>query len=109
MDKPRPLYRFIPGLPAMPKLPPTLKHRPAIWECMLGTVYATNDQGETEYFDYDYEAAIKHCGFDETRDPRIFKNRQHVRWSNGKDYAGDPPVGKRVVWILRSPDGYRAT
>ena len=30
------------------KMRPTLKHTPAIWECLLGTVYARNAQGEVD-------------------------------------------------------------
>jgi hypothetical protein len=47
------------------KAAPTKKHVPAIWECMLGTVYACNPQGETRYFDYDHEAARAFAGVDQ--------------------------------------------
>lgn len=42
----------------------TKKHRPLIWENMLGTVYADNPLSEEDpkYFDYDYEAARKYAG-----------------------------------------------
>ena len=54
------------------KMKPTLKHRPALWENMLGTVWARNDSGETKYFDYDWEAALRYCGaLEEGRDPRL--------------------------------------
>jgi hypothetical protein len=59
------------------RMKPTQKHRPAIWENMLGTVYAMNDDGEVKYFDYNYgEAAIfAGCGgldVIDARDPRIW-------------------------------------
>ena len=44
------------------KAAPTKKHVPAIWECMLGTVYAQNAQGNTQYFDYEHELARAFAG-----------------------------------------------
>jgi hypothetical protein len=44
-------------------VPPTQKHFPAMWECMLGTVYASNGV-ETRYFDYRWEEARAFCGAD---------------------------------------------
>jgi hypothetical protein len=44
------------------KANPTKSHVPAIWECMLGTVYARNALGETVYFDYNHEAALEFAG-----------------------------------------------
>lgn len=35
----------------------TRQHRPLLWEMMLGTVKARNPEGETKYFDYEYERA----------------------------------------------------
>jgi len=55
------------------KMKPTLKHRPAIWECMLGTVYAMNDEGEVKYFDYKWDDAVEFAGVTEDRDPRVFR------------------------------------
>ena len=98
------------GLPSAPKKRPTLRHRPAIWECMLGTVYAMNDAGETRYFDYDYEAALEHAGFSPERDPRWYRISRyarwdrlhlHVRWSNGESVTSDPSPGKLVLWITK--------
>jgi hypothetical protein len=53
--------------------PPTNKHRPAIWENMLGTVYAMDDHGEVRYFDYNWDDARAFAGFAADRDPRIAK------------------------------------
>lgn len=53
---------------------PTRSHRPAIWENMLGTVFAMNDVGEVKYFDYNHEDAKRFAGAEEDdRDPRTWK------------------------------------
>lgn len=44
------------------RMQPTRRHRAALWENMLGTVYAMNPAGETRYFDYDYAAALAFVG-----------------------------------------------
>ena len=54
------------------KMKPTKKHRPAIWECMLGAVYAS-DGKRARYFDYDLDAARKFAGVDKAKDIRIFR------------------------------------
>jgi hypothetical protein len=61
----------------------TLKHRPLIWENMLGTVYACHHgtADEAVYFDYDYAAARKHAGVDECTDLRICKSNRG--WQGG--------------------------
>ena len=84
------------------KMKPTLKHRPAIWEAILGTVYAMNDAGETKYFDYDWNAAKAHANIASKQDIRLFKNKRHVRWSNGEHTCGDPRVGKLVLWVEKA-------
>lgn len=101
-EQPNPNLTFDNKLPSAPKKKPTQNHRPAIWENMLGTVYAMNEEGETKYFDYDYQAANEWAGIDPDRDLRWFKNMFNVRWSNG---SGDPRKGKVVLWIraLRKP------
>jgi hypothetical protein len=48
-------------------------HRPLVWENMLGTVYARNAEGETKYFDYDYEAAHAFAGTASCLDLRVAK------------------------------------
>jgi hypothetical protein len=55
------------------KKPPTSRHRTAVWECLLGTVYARNDAGEVKYFDYDYPAAMAFAGVTPERMPRVAK------------------------------------
>lgn len=53
------------------KMKPTKKHRPAIWESMLGTVKAMNSKREIRYFDYDYEAAKEFAELGE--DLRVYR------------------------------------
>lgn len=85
------------------KMKPTKKHRPAIWENLLGTVMAMNDLGETHYFDYDWDAAIEHAGVndDTARDPRLFRKKERISYSNGAHTLSDPQMGKLVLWIKR--------
>ncbi|NBP82800.1 hypothetical protein EBU60_02905 [bacterium] len=75
------------------KAAPTKKHVPAIWECMLGTVYACNPQGETRYFDYEHEAARAFAGVDqEGADIRLARAKRRM--------TGIRP-GQLVLWIRR--------
>jgi hypothetical protein len=76
------------------KQKPTTKHRPAIWEDMLGTVAAMNDAGKVQHFDYDYKAARAFAGVDEPdRDLRL--------WKVETQYQGWPRKGKLVLWALK--------
>ena len=66
----------------------TLQHRPLVWENMLGTVRARNAQGETKYFDYDYEAAHAFAGTAECTDLRVsrakhetYEGPRHRQWA----------------------------
>ena len=79
---------------------PTKKHEPALWECMLGTVYAMNAEGSSKYFDYDHDAAVEWAGIDETSDPRWFKNTERINWSTNN--GPNPSVGRKVLWAKRS-------
>lgn len=84
--------------------PPTRKHRPAVWECMLGTVYALNDAGECRYFDYDHEGAKAFAGVAVDADNRLHRitkllNFQYVRTGPPES---NPRVGQRVLWIPRA-------
>jgi len=77
------------------KMKPTKKHRPALWECMLGTLYAMNDDKNVEYFDYDWDSAREYAGVTEDRDVRF--------WRADRNYPGrGPSRGKIVLWITRS-------
>jgi len=76
------------------KAAPTKHHVPAIWECMLGTVYACNPQGETRYFDYDHEAARAFAGVDqEGVDLRVARAPRRLSQIR---------KGQTVLWIRRS-------
>lgn len=78
------------------KAKPTLKHRPAVWECMLGTVYARSPQGEVRYFDYRWEQAVEFAELGE--DLRTFRAPEAVR------YYSNPGAsirrGQPVLWTL---------
>lgn len=73
------------------KMKPTQKHRMAIWENMLGTVYARNDAGETRYFDYDWAGAIAFAGADDT-------SRDLRTWKLDRSYQG-MRKGQTVLYI----------
>jgi len=76
---------------------PTKKHRRAVWENMLGTVYAMNDQGETRYFDYDWDGALAWAGVTDDRDPRLY--RETTRHWTDHFTSPTPRVGQLVLWI----------
>lgn len=71
----------------------TRKHKPLIWENMLGTVYARNATGEVKYFDYDYEAAHRFAGTAGCVDLRVFK-----ACTSYQDY---PRAGKYALYGVR--------
>lgn len=74
----------------------TRGHRPLVWECMLGTVYARSPEGKTEYFDYDYAAARGWAQVDEHTDLRTCKSpRDHAR---GGDGPTGPRQGRFALW-----------
>jgi hypothetical protein len=76
------------------KMKPTLKHRPAIWECMLATVYAMNDAGQTKYFDYDWDAAREFAGVDRPEaDLRVYRAARS---------QGEIRKGQKVLYIKRA-------
>ena len=70
----------------------TKKHRPLIWENMMGTVMAKHyaRRGEPEYFDYKWDAAREYAGVDECSDLRICKSPE--------SYQGWPEKGKMALW-----------
>ena len=78
------------------KAPPTKKHVPAIWECILGTVYARNAQGETRYFDYNHDEARAFAGLGQDKvDIRVARARvvDETAWGIRR--------GRHVLWIRR--------
>lgn len=71
----------------------TRRHRPLVWECMLGTVYArdpSDPSAEPVYFDYDWDAARKHARVEDCLDLRTAKC--------AFQYAGYPRLGKLALW-----------
>lgn len=84
--------------------PPTRAHRPAVWENMLGTVYAMNDAREVRYFDYDHDGALAFAGVrEEGRDPRVARatrlHRAEGRLTPAGDSTSAPRVGRLVLWV----------
>jgi hypothetical protein len=90
--------------------PPTKSHVPAVWECMLGAVYARNAQGETRYFDYDYEAARAFAGLplrfgklDSAVAP-VGGGKMDIRVARAKESTDGPEgirKGQLVLWVRR--------
>lgn len=76
---------------------PTKQHRPAIWECMLGTVYAFNGK-EVKYFDYDWEGARAFAGVQNHKDPRVYRKTEHVSYTGS---YSEPRMRQLVYWILK--------
>lgn len=77
-------------------LRPTKSHRPALWECMLGTVYAMNAKGEVRYFDYKVGEAIAFAGIKDADDVRVYKVKELV------ETDGEPEHSLRnqtAVWV----------
>ena len=80
---------------------PTKGHRAALWENMLGTVWAVNDAGEVKFFDYDLRGARAFAGVKESRDPRVSRHPYPgQRVHNGPDYA-QPTNKQLILWIKR--------
>lgn len=88
------------------KMKPTRRHRPAVWECILGTVYAMNEAGECRYFDYNYEDAFAFAGVDmgnatgDNRINRVPKDRR-CGWVRSGCSEANPRPGKFVFWVLK--------
>ena len=82
------------------EIKPTRKHRPAIWESVLGTVYAYNGKDPVQYFDYDWDSAHRYAGVSPDRDPRVFKITRSMKYVR---YPGSvtPPTGQLILWILK--------
>jgi hypothetical protein len=82
--------------------PPTAKHRPAIWECMLGTVYAMDDHGEVRYFDYRWDDAREFAGVSPDRDPRVAKasSANPVGWAMWA-LPGNLRRRQQALWLLK--------
>jgi hypothetical protein len=75
------------------KAAPTKHHVPALWECMLGTVYARNAQGETRYFDYNHDEARAFAG--------ILEEGADLRVARAANSSQSIHKGQYVLWIRR--------
>ena len=80
------------------KMKPTKKHRPAIWEAMLGTVNAMNSDGETQYCDYRRDEAKEFAGLDNATDFRLWKF-DGGNYARGY-YSANPRKGQLVLWVI---------
>jgi len=81
------------------KMPATLKHRPAVWECFLGTVYAFDGE-RVEYFGYNYVAALEFAGLTKEVDPRWAKKIRRARYTTGSE-GQEPRLGQWILWVLK--------
>ena len=79
------------------KKKPTLKHRPAIWENILGTIFASDRKGNSEYFDYNYIEAREFAKLQKTRDIRVYP---YDGRPIGIRKEHKPKIGHSVIWIL---------
>lgn len=75
---------------------PTLRHRPAVWENLLGTVYARSPEGEVRYFNFDWDGAREFAGItdDADHDLRLYRaptssTTDHIRKGQLVLYAKD--------------------
>jgi len=87
------------------KAKPTKRHKPVIWEGILGTVYAASPAGEVRYFDYNWDDARAFAEVDtEGADLRIAKPRQvdpyPVRYYSRQSDCG-PSYLQTCLWAVR--------
>jgi len=80
------------------RMRPTQQHRPALWENMLGTVYAADAQRDVRYCDYRYNEAVAHVGAH--RDVRCWRLSHSI--SVGGDHI---PKGKLVWFVIYGAPG----
>jgi hypothetical protein len=74
---------------------PTKSHRPAIWECMLGTVYAMNSEGKVKYHDYNHQAAKEWAGIEQAEDIRVWPYPDTNSWARPEM----PRRKQKVLWV----------
>ena len=88
------------------KMKPTQKHRPAVWEGMLGTVYAMNEDREVRYFDYKWDEAMEFAGVTQDgdfadRDLRVARKTERVSYSRTGSTLDEPRHRQWVLWIKK--------
>lgn len=85
------------------KAKPTQKHKPVIWEAMLGTVYAANPAGEVRYFDYKWDEARAFAELGPDSDLRLARPKQAspypVRYYSGRE---NPRYTQWCMWAVRA-------
>lgn len=82
--------------------PPTARHTPVVFECMLGTVYAVAPDGTVRYFDYDWDGARAFARVADASDLRVARASDHRngQWS----WCALPgTLGRRqfALWVVR--------
>lgn len=88
------------------KMKPTKQHRPALWEAVLGTVYAMDHNGDVRYFDYDHDKAKKFAGVTSPaavsglRDLRLFRSSHTVQLSSRERIR----KGQLVLYVLKGAE-----
>lgn len=93
MTRQRPAHPFSGGV----KKKPTQRHKPVIWEGILGAVYAASPEGVVKYFDYDWDGAREWAGITtSTPDLRIARVL-HVSYYRGNG----PSSGRWALWAKR--------
>ena len=75
------------------RMRPTKAHRPALWENMLGTVYAADATGAVTYCDYRYDEALAHIGAH--HDVRVYR----IPYGYYDLHGLEIPPGK-LVWFV---------
>lgn len=74
----------------------TKKHIPLCWECILGTVYAKDIDGNVKYFDYNYVSAISFMKLNNYHNLRVCKNPYHF-----SQYQF-PKTNQLVLWGIKN-------
>jgi hypothetical protein len=77
----------------------TKKHRPAVWECLLGTVYAYHPEKGVKYFDYKWDEARGYAEVDQYTDIRLDR---YINGESGCECIGNDaerPRNQLVLWV----------
>jgi len=89
------------GLVNVPLRKPTSRHRPAIWENMLGTVNSMNSEGRVKYFDYKYKEAKRWADIDNDSDIRAWKFNESLYPYRVGDKGDKIRKNQMVVWVKK--------
>lgn len=80
------------------KARPTRRHRLAITNGILGTVYAVSPEGEARYFDYDFQAAYAFAGILPGSDVRLSVPRERAQYVRSGATEANPGPRTRCLW-----------